>query len=499
MSIAELNGVRFCFHEKGIPVSPCIVVSGPPGCGKSYLVRSALQRCAEINSNFRYISVSSFEACPHKMTGAALPSRSVSLFNLILSEFEHRFLPSHSDFEFKCDNAASFIEKACELFHKIATNGDFGRITLDFLAALATFCITFYQAEKLRDLADNIIPIMVNLNTLVHDHMRMLYPGFGASSIVTIFITSCSWYKFYSGTFASEPTCLYLKAYTREQLAQILIKAASNESPRYARFIDILLTVCLPVTRNTNELLFLAQFNWKAFDKPVARGLVAEDDEWGQYHYALPKLRRSLSTIYLRPEYDSTSSSDEEKSDTESQPAQTNLNALEIPLYPRYLLLAAYIASYNPKKSDKRFFVKNTGKMSSRTKHYEKRAEHTNCHLYGPRLFSLDRLLAIFYALLNLEGIKEGASSTSMPEMTSLLLSWVGGLCGLGLMASASGAAAVGSMTATTPALVGESSAGCSEDPLFNPRYRCLINLETARTVAKSVDLDINRYLLDFL
>ena len=67
------------------------------------------------------------------------------------------------------------------------------------------------------------------------------------------------WDKFYSGTFSFEPVCLYLKAYTREQLAQILIGAAPVDSPRYARFIDILLTVCLPVTRNVSELLFLAE------------------------------------------------------------------------------------------------------------------------------------------------------------------------------------------------------------------------------------------------
>ncbi|CDS42840.1 origin recognition complex subunit 5 [Echinococcus multilocularis] len=472
---------------KDVPVSPCVVISGPPGCGKSNLTRSVLLTCAKTNSNFRYIDVSCLEVCPYKVAGAGLPSRGFRLFDLILHEFKHRFLPAHLEFDLRCDSAASFIENACELFHKISKNED-----------CATFCIILHQAEKLRDLSDNVLPIMVTLNSLVRDHTRMVYPGVRASSIVTVLLTSCPWDKFYSGTFASEPTCLYLKAYTREQLARILIKAAPVDSPRYARFIDILLTVCLPVTRNTNELLFLAQFNWKAFDEPVAHGLVAADDEWGQYHYALPTLKRSLSTIYLRPEHDDTQSSDLGKSCPEIQPVQTNLHALELPLYPRYLLLAAYIASYNPKKSDKRFLVKNTGKMSSRSKHYEKRVEYTNCHLYGPRLFPLDRLLAIFYALLNLEGVGEGAGSAPVPALTSLLLGWVGGLCGQGLLAAASSAVAAGSGGVGTLALAGES-AGYSEDPLFNPRYRCLLNLETARAVAKSVNIDINRYLLDFV
>jgi origin recognition complex subunit 5 len=36
------------------------------------------------------------------------------------------------------------------------------------------------------------------------------------------------------------------------------------------------------------------------------------------------------------------------------------VNSLELPYYSKYLLLAAYIASYNPAKTDKRFFSKVT-------------------------------------------------------------------------------------------------------------------------------------------
>ena len=34
------------------------------------------------------------------------------------------------------------------------------------------------------------------------------------------------------------------------------------------------------------------------------------------------------------------------------------VSSLELPYYSKYLLLAAYIASYNPAKTDKRFFSK---------------------------------------------------------------------------------------------------------------------------------------------
>lgn len=97
--------------------------------------------------------------------------------------------------------------------------------------------------------------------------------------------------------------------------------------------------------------MFCFQFNWKAFDEPVVQGLVAPDDEWGQYRHALPTLKRSLSTIYLRPEHD--------PDDTFNAPLLQKVSQfLELPLYPRYVFVAAYIASYNPKSADKRFLVK---------------------------------------------------------------------------------------------------------------------------------------------
>lgn len=124
---------------------------------------------------------------------------------------------------------------------------------------LASFCICLHQAEKLRDGSDNLLPVLVNLNALVRDHVRIISPHLKAPNVVTILLTTCSWDKFYSGTFALEPIILYLKAYTREQLTKIITSYGPTDSPRYARFVDILLTICLPVTRNVTELLYLAK------------------------------------------------------------------------------------------------------------------------------------------------------------------------------------------------------------------------------------------------
>jgi len=39
---------------------------------------------------------------------------------------------------------------------------------------------------------------------------------------------------------------------------------------------------------------------------------------------------------------------------------------VELPFYSKYLLIAAYLASYNPAKTDRKFFAKHSGKVNKR-------------------------------------------------------------------------------------------------------------------------------------
>ena len=71
--------------------------------------------------------------------------------------------------------------------------------------------------------------------------------------------------------------------------------------------------------------------------------------------------------------------------------------SFDLPYYAKFFLIAAYLASYNPAKADRRLFVKNHGKeRKKKRKQQKKQAEQ----LLGPKPFPLDRLLAIFYAII---------------------------------------------------------------------------------------------------
>ena len=104
-----------------------------------------------------------------------------------------------------------------------------------------------------------------------------------------------------------------------------------------------------------------------------------------------------------------------------------------LPFYTTHLLIAAYLASYNPARTDVTYFMKHTDKRKNK-----RRAPSTASlsatskggvkhrriprHLLTPSPFSLDRLFAIFRALL-VDGVPQSADLyTSVATLTSLKL-----------------------------------------------------------------------------
>ena len=71
--------------------------------------------------------------------------------------------------------------------------------------------------------------------------------------------------------------------------------------------------------------------------------------------------------------------------------------SFDLPYYAKFFLIAAYLASNNPAKADRRLFVKNHGKERKKKRTQQKKQAE---QLLGPKPFPLDRLLAIFYAII---------------------------------------------------------------------------------------------------
>lgn len=104
-----------------------------------------------------------------------------------------------------------------------------------------------------------------------------------------------------------------------------------------------------------------------------------------------------------------------------------------LPFYTTHLLIAAYLASYNPARTDVTYFMKHTDKRKNKRRVPSAASLSTTSkggvkhrriprHLLTPSPFSLDRLFAVFRALL-VDGVPQQADLyTSVATLTSLKL-----------------------------------------------------------------------------
>lgn len=136
---------------------------------------------------------------------------------------------------------------------------------------------------------------------------------------------------------------------------------------------------------------------------------------------------------------------------------------VELPFHSKFLLIASYLASYNPAKSDKRFFMKHHGSVKKRAP-TKRSKEKLSSQLTGPKAFTLDRMMAIFYSIVE-DDVRPSANiSSQISTLVSLqFLTQVGG-----------------------------------NDMLDCPKYKCIIGLDFVAQLAKQVQFEIHRYLVDF-
>ncbi|KXJ19076.1 Origin recognition complex subunit 5 [Exaiptasia diaphana] len=139
---------------------------------------------------------------------------------------------------------------------------------------------------------------------------------------------------------------------------------------------------------------------------------------------------------------------------------------IELPFYSKYLLLASYMASYNPARTDKRFFSKQALKMTNRGKAAAKTKKgKMTSQLSGPKAFPLDRLMAIFYTIVE---DKVAPSASIMSQISSLV--------SLNLLSQVS-----------------------ADDQIDSAKYKCLVSFDFIKGIAKQLEFDILQYLFDFV
>lgn len=107
----------------------------------------------------------------------------------------------------------------------------------------------------------------------------------------------------------------------------------------------------------------------------------------------------------------------------------------DLPYYSKFLLLASYLASYNPSRLDIQFFTKSSDKRHRRRrggalgggagpgrKSQNQQVRKIQRRLLGPQPFLLERMLAIFHAIVPDPVVSSVDIQTQVWGFTKLLL-----------------------------------------------------------------------------
>ncbi|GFO28827.1 origin recognition complex subunit 5 [Plakobranchus ocellatus] len=420
-----------------------VFLYGHTGTGKTLVIQALLEyyklphifiNCVECSS-LRFLVEEILNNLPLKSqtdTGGA-------------SDMEGTGFDDDEDRFIRCDDLTDFVRS----FKSLIADSELKKETL---------YIVLDKAERLRSTNSVILPALLRLQEL------------SGLNVCTIMISEIVWEKFRTGTGFCEPYCINFPDYTRQELLEIMSVDAPPDVDRelYAMYINMVLSVFHMVCRDLRELRHIARLNFDYFIDPVNNGDCEATSTRKLWRNIEPHLKKALKTVYLREvsshQWELMQQAELADDDSSQAIVAPSRSHVELPFYSKFLLIAAYLASYNPIKCDRRFFAKYS-KSSRRMTKLIKKNERASNHLLGPKTFSIDRMMAIFYSIVEGKVIPSAHIYIQISSLVSLhLLSQVGG-----------------------------------EDKISAPKYKCLVTLDVIRNIARTVQFDIMRYLYDFL
>ncbi|GBM97837.1 Origin recognition complex subunit 5 [Araneus ventricosus] len=289
-------------------------------------------------------------------------------------------------------------------------------------------------------------------------------------NICTIFISELPWRAFRSPVNSFDPISLHFQDYSKDQIAEILTLdcPSGHTEVFYKSYVNVIMKTFFILTTNISELRHLAEINFEKYCEPLEEDADIELSSFRLWKNIEPTLKEAMGSVYLR---EISSSKWKAHCSTKDQNGENKCSIItsnkfsatrELPFYSKFLLLAAYFASYNPPKGDFKHFVKNQGKQAK--KRISKRAEK-NRHLLGPKPFTLDRMLSIFFSIVG---------EKVLPS--SLIFSQISSLVNMRLMSRVS-----------------------TDEHLDCPKYKCLAELDLVSKIGKTINIDVMGYLDDFL
>lgn len=416
------------------PFPNCIYIYGGSGTGKTAIIKKVLESFA-INHAFInliecYSSKILFESILNQLTGFKIDPAKGQPFT-------------------KCDNMMDFVSCLQRCSEEMNLNGSI--VVLD-------------KSEQLRQMDYNLLPGFLRMRELC------------GIEITVILLSEIVFEKYYARANIVQPIKIYFPQYSKEELLNVLMldydnsktiicnnfkQAFEYDEVFFKSYLNTFLSVFHRACRDVSELRHMSKINFIEYCRPIINKELSITDSMALWRRIAPILKNSLEILYLRVQVDNEST---QKQITFSK--ENLAQSLELPFYAKYLLIAAYLASYNPTKEDKKLFMKYQSKKTKTIKEIKaksKVSEKLNTQL-GPKAFSLDRLLAIFYAILD---DKVGFNNNLLVQVSSLVE--------LQLLAAIS-----------------------DNFALDGQKYKCIVSFDFIDTISKMVGFSIRKYLCDF-
>lgn len=309
------------------------------------------------------------------------------LLEAIINQSE--WLSSENEEYIKIDSICTFMEHLMEVERE------------------KSFLIVLDNAENLRNIDVNLMRMLFNLQQLT------------SLNVSLILISQLPFEKFHSKSGDIRPNIIHFPSYTKEEIVQILTKDFGKmlhknkglvvDSRATEEYIQLILNVFYKACKDLTELKFVCIKFWDTYWQPVLEGQIGETETQKLWKNISKSLKTGLSNLYQR--------TIEEANKTD---APAKIKVVDLPYYTKGLLVAAFLASYNPLKNDKRLFVKYHGKQTKRLQTVNKNAVNFDkaTLTLGPKTFNVDRLLAIFCAILD---EKVGITTNLISQISTLV------------------------------------------------------------------------------
>ena len=357
------------------------------------------------------------------------------MFDDILMDLTKTFLTPEENFKspFKCDSIVDFILNLRKIYSEESS----------------PMIIVFEKCEQLRD-KPNLLLALLRLREL------------SGVDICPIFVTDLVWEKFYSNFRVKLPIKFHFPQYSLNETIDILMfyKSQEYEESFYRNYLYLFLTVFYRFCRDLNELRYMASINFEKYVEPIKSGKCTTSDNKTLWLNIANVFKKNLEVIYLRVSTEDFVQSAELSREIGSI---TKLAlSFELPVYAKYILIASFLASYNPVKEDKYLFMKGTTKRKKRAAVSKKK--QTMSTQIGPKVFPVHRMLMIFCCI-----VEEAV------DMNTKVLAQIPTMCQLGLLAS-----------------VGDSN-------IDEPKYKCCVSYDFALVISKNVQFNLKNYLYDLV